>query len=95
MTSVELGTEYQEVRTGDRRRGPQPNMVAVASSVVVESPEDKTLDIQDDVGDILDHAFGDGHELVLHAIDLNGRRRRHPSSEDSRTRRMELPSVSP
>ncbi len=34
--------------------------------------DDQALDVQDDVGDVLDHA-GDGGDLVLHALDLDAR----------------------
>ena len=38
--------------------------------IAVESGEDKTLHVQNDVGDVLDNALGGG-ELVLHALDLD------------------------
>ena len=68
LTRLKLGRN-KEVRTGDLagavNRDGGGRLVGRA-----ESPEDKTLDIQDDVGDILDHVR-DGHELVLRTIDLN------------------------
>ena len=69
VDQLKLGRN-KEVRTGDLtgavNRDGGGRLVGRA-----ESPEDKTLDIQDDVGDILDHVR-DGHELVLRTIDLNG-----------------------
>lgn len=68
VDQLKLGRN-KEVRTGDLagavNRDGGGRLVGRA-----ESPEDKTLDIQDDVGNILDHVR-DGHELVLRAIDLN------------------------
>ena len=68
VDQLKLGRN-KEVRTGDLagavNRDGGGRLVGRA-----ESPEDKTLDIQDDVGDILDHVR-DGHELVLRTIDLN------------------------
>lgn len=68
VDQLKLGRN-KEVRTGDLAGAVNRNgggrLVGRA-----ESPEDKTLDIQDDVGDILDHVR-DGHELVLRTIDLN------------------------
>lgn len=68
LDQLKLGRN-KEVRTGDLagavNRDGGGRLVGRA-----ESPEDKTLDIQDDVGDILDHVR-DGHELVLRTIDLN------------------------
>ena len=39
--------------------------------IIVQCGEHKTLDIQDDIGDILDDAFG-RRELMLHTLDLDG-----------------------
>ena len=41
--------------------------------IIAQSREDQALDVQDDIGDILDDALGRG-ELVLHTFDLDGRR---------------------
>ncbi len=56
-------------------------------------PEAHFLEVQDDVGDVLDDA-GDRRELVQHAVDAQ-RRDRGALSDDSSTRRSALPSVTP
>ena len=68
----ELGGNLQ-VRTGHNAGALGRNMSRGLFHVVIESREDQALDVQDDIGDILDNAFGRG-ELVLHTVDLDGRR---------------------
>ena len=60
---VEIGTRH---RAGSFRR----HMRRSLFDIVVERGEHEPLDVQDDIGDILDNAFG-GRELMLHAIDLD------------------------
>ena len=90
VDQLKLGRN-KEVRTGDLAGAVNRN--GGGRLVVPRAPEDKTLDIQDDVGDILDHVR-DGHELVLRAIDLNSLGG-GTLERGQRTRRRELPSVSP
>ena len=68
----ELGGNLQ-VRTGDNAGTLGGHMRRSLFDVIAQSREDQALDVQDDIGDILDDALGRG-ELVLHTFDLDGRR---------------------
>ena len=66
----ELGRDVQ-IRARDRAGALGRHMGRGLFDVVVERGEHEALHVQDDVGDILDDAFGRG-ELMLHALDLDG-----------------------
>ena len=59
----------EEVRAGDLA-GTVDRDGRSALAGRAERTEHQALDVQDDIGDILDHVV-DGHELVLSAIDLD------------------------
>jgi hypothetical protein len=93
----ELGVDDLDVgRLGDVRRGHLPGTAldqAELDRMRREALQAELLDVQDDLGDVLLDA-GDRRELLVDVADLDARDRR-PSSEDSRTRRRALPSVTP
>ena len=62
--NVEIGTRH-------RARTLRRHMRRGFLDIIVQCGEHKTLDIQDDIGDILDDAFG-RRELMLHTLDLDG-----------------------
>ena len=68
----ELGRDV-EIGARDRARALCRHMRRGFLDVVVERGEHEPLDVEDDVGDVLDDALGRG-ELVLDALDLDGGR---------------------
>lgn len=66
----ELGRDV-EIGTRDRARTLRRHMCRGFLDVIVQRGEHKTLDVQDDIGDILDDALS-RRELMLHTLDLDG-----------------------